>query len=181
MIFFRLLSFLLFVWLMGFWWFTIQIPKYKIELNGKADAIIVLTGALGRIDAGLQLLSDKYAEHLFISGVGQKTLLEDLSKYLVSFPAKQAVELKSEITLGHFANSTKENAIETAQWIKKNNYKKIILVTSNYHMPRSLYLFRKLMPADVEVIPYAIIKKRGFNNYKLLSIEYHKFLYELLN
>lgn len=163
---------IIFIWLIGFLYFLTQIANNKIDLNEKADAIIVLTGAKGRIDEGLHLLSFDYGKHLFISGVGQKAPLKDVSKFLDSFSSDYVEALKSSITLGHFADSTEGNSIESLEWIKKNNYKKIILVTSNYHMPRSLWLFKNSMP-DIEFIPYPV----GNNiNYQQAFLEYNKFL-----
>lgn len=170
--FFKILFLLLLIWGLGFIYFLMQISLTENSTNPKADSIIVLTGARGRIDTGLELLHHKNANNLLISGVGQKAALEDLSKYLQSFPSNQIHKLKSSITLGHFANSTEENAIESLEWIKKNNFKKIILVTSNYHMPRSLLLFKRLMPNTI------IIPHQSYNsfNFKTVFIEYNKFL-----
>ncbi len=179
MIFFKILRILfliIFLWLAGFVLFLSNINYKNVTLNEKADAIIVLTGAKGRIDAGLHLLSSGHGEHLFISGVGQKAPLKDLSKFLSSFPADQVQSLESFITLGHFADSTEGNAIESLEWIKRHNYKRIILVTSNYHMPRSLCLFKHFIP-DITIIPYPVINNV---NYPLAFQEYNKFLLCLL-
>lgn len=167
-----ILFFIIFIWLLGFALFLKQIADEKINLNEKADAIIVLTGSKGRIDAGLHLLSFDYGKHLFVSGVGQKASLKDISKFLASFSSDYVETLKSSITLGHFADSTEGNAIESMEWIKKNDYKKIILVTSNYHMPRSLWLFKNSMP-DIEFIPYPVVNNV---NYQQAFLEYNKFL-----
>ena len=172
MIFFRVLLLLFFLWLGGFVFFLSQIKSEEINPKETADAIIVLTGAKGRIDAGLHLLAQKYGEHLFISGVGQNAALEDLSQYLSSFTTEQVASYKSSITLGHFADSTEGNAIESLAWLKKHGYKKIILVTSNYHMPRSSYLFKYFMP-DINITQYQVV---GSPNPKLVFLEYHKFL-----
>ena len=53
------------------------------------------------------------------------------------------------------ATSTMGNAIETADWIKKSGFNSIILVTANYHMPRSLMLFRHIMP-EIRIIPHPV-------------------------
>ena len=172
----RLLLLVFILWFIGFACFLKQINLTEPAINEKADAIIVLTGAKGRIDAGIDLLSHKYAKHLFISGVGQNAMLSDLSKYLSSFTTKQVALLESSITLGHFASSTEENALETSEWLRKNHYKRIILVTSDYHMPRSLYLFKHLI-VDIEIIPYPIKTQTNIN---LTFLEYNKYLLSFL-
>lgn len=177
MIFFRASFLLLIIWLIGFFCFINKISMQEIIIDKKADAIVVLTGAKGRIDAGIQLLWEKNSEHLFVSGVGKNAVLNDLSKYLDSFTSDQVKSMKNSITLGHDANSTEENALETSQWIKKNNYKSLILVTSNYHMPRSLYLFKHFMP-HISITAYPLVK----NNLvlKLAFLEYNKYIFCIL-
>lgn len=178
--FFKILFLILILWIIGFGCFVQQISKDQTSLTQKSDAIIVLTGAKGRIDVGLHLLQQKQADHLFISGVGYKVELEDLSKYLTSFPASQVKNIKNSITLGHFANTTEENAIESSVWVKQNNFNKIILVTSNYHMPRSLYLFKKYMP-EVTIIPYSFTKEMNIKaSLNIAFLEYNKFLVALI-
>ena len=145
-------------------------------INKKHDTIIVLTGAKGRIDAGLELLSKQHADSLFVSGVGANAALEDLSKYLVSFKEHQIHPLKSSITLGHAASSTEENAKETLAWVQNNGFKNIILVTSDYHMPRSLYLFEQAMP-DIKITTYPVI---SYASLKLFFTEYNKYLLTII-
>lgn len=164
------------VYLSGFAWFSKQISYKETILKEKADAIIVLTGAKGRIDMGLRLLSQGHGAYLFISGVGQNAALNELSKFLSTFPRSQVKYLEHLITLGHEAESTEGNALESMQWLKERHYKKIILVTSNYHMIRSLYLFKHFIP-DVEVIPYPFINKFSL---QLVFLEYNKYLLCLL-
>lgn len=182
--FFRYLQFLFlvgFIWLVGFGFFTIHIIKQRAIVGSRADAIIVLTGDKKRINTGMKLLKNNYAKHLFVSGVDSKASLEDISMHLDSFQKEDFEQLKPHIELGYSSNTTLQNAEESAEWIKKNNYHSIILVTSNYHMPRSLKLFKKLIP-NVQFTPYPIV-----NNHRsikgdiiLISIEYNKFLYSLI-
>ena len=184
MIFFRIINFLFIFWIAGLIWFLFQFEATDINKIEKADAIIVLTGSQGRIDAGINLLFQKKAPILFISGVGKKTKLEDLSRYLISFDHKQIKPLENSIYLGHFASTTKENAIETSDWIIKHNCKSIILVTSDYHMQRSLFLLKKYMP-EINITPYQVVKQKVKNELpwkkipklKLIILEYNKLLF----
>jgi len=158
-------------WIIGFIWFYSNIVTSNSVIDKKYHAIIVLTGAKGRIDAGLQLLTNKYADQLFITGVGENTALKDLSNNLSYFTLEQVNDLKSAIILGHKASSTEENAREAWQWAQQHKFKNIILVTSNYHMPRSLYLFTRIMP-EVSITPHAVIADA---NFQLLLTEYLKY------
>lgn len=169
----KIIFIIIIFWIIGFCVFINQIITIKPIMTVKSDAIVVLTGGKGRIDAGIDLLFNNYADHLFISGVGQKADLNDLVKYLESFTPEQVEKLKHKITLGHFASSTEENAVETKEWIAKHKYKNIILVTSNYHMPRSLYLFKFLIP-NISITPYSLVKNSI--SLKLAFMEYNKYL-----
>lgn len=161
------------LWLIGFCWFVNKIRLTEPEINKKFDAIVVLTGAKGRIETGIKLLSAKKAGRLFISGVGKNAVLKDLVQHFELFTPEQMELLKHSITLGHEANSTEENAIETSRWLNQNDYKDIILVTSNYHMPRSLYLFNSLIP-NISITPYPLVKNSI--SLKLALLEYNKYL-----
>lgn len=174
MIFFRTILLILIFWIQGCIYFFDEVSQIKNTKN-HADAIIVLTGARGRIDAGLELLYKKSADKLFISGVGQKAALKDLSKFLSYFPGEEMLKLEHSIYLGHFASTTEENAVETAEWIKNNNISSIILVTSNYHMPRSLYLLQKTMP-QITILPYT---SSNDINFRMIFLEYNKYLLAL--
>lgn len=136
-----------------------------------------------RVEAGLKILSEKKSEKLFISGVYDATKLKEI----LVFSDKDIYELlfqHPQIELGRQAQTTEENAIETYEWIIKNNIKSIRLVTSNYHMPRSLFEFRKLLP-NIEIIANPVFTKnfqkynlwKHFLTFKLFIKEYIKFSY----
>ena len=50
---------------------------------------------------------------------------------------------------------TTGNAYETARWIKAHDFHTVILVTNNYHMPRSLAEARRADP-NTTFIPYPV-------------------------
>ena len=85
--------------------------------------------------------------------------------------------------MGHWAKTTRMNAIETAQWIQKNKISSIILVTSFYHMPRSLLEIKEAIP-DLKIIPFAVFPQSFGESTDWLHtryawqlfLEYHKFL-----
>jgi uncharacterized SAM-binding protein YcdF (DUF218 family) len=170
---FRVTIIILIVWFTGFVWFIDQMNQPNNLKKQQFDAIIVLTGARGRIDSGIKLLSENFADKLFISGVGKNVKLDDLSQFIESVPTEDIGNLKDKITLGHFATSTEENAIETLEWLKQNNFNKIILVTSNYHMLRSVFLFEHYMP-NIKIMPF--FSSKNSISLKYAFIEYNKYL-----
>jgi uncharacterized SAM-binding protein YcdF (DUF218 family) len=57
--------------------------------------------------------------------------------------------------LGFTALDTLGNAREAAAWARAMDYKSLILVTADYHMPRALIEVRAAMPG-VTVTPYPV-------------------------
>ena len=123
-------------------------PTTNVEMT---DALVVLTGGTKRLETGLKLLSESRAKKLFISGVYKGV---DVRRLLQIFE-QNSTKLYCCVELGHAAESTEGNAIETREWIKKESYTSIRLVTSNYHMPRSIRLFSYHMPG-INIIPQPV-------------------------
>ena len=139
------------LWIYGLFVFIEMIPVKITNDNQNTDAIVVLTGGSNRLKKGLQLLTTKKAKKLFISGVYRGNDVRRLLKVQQHNPT----EILCCIKLGYAATSTIGNAIETAKWIKENKFKSIQLVTANYHMPRSLMLFKNAMPR-IKIIPHPV-------------------------
>ena len=145
---------LLFVfYLYSFLKFVNNIEDKKLSRDYSYD-IVVITGGSGRIKTGAKLLSNSVNSRLLISGVGMGV---KRSEILSSF----GLDTK-RVDLGYNANSTRGNAIETKNWVKKNGFKKIVLVTDNWHLPRAKLLFEAAMP-DIKIIPHSVFVKRENN------------------
>ena len=87
------------------------------------------------------------------------------------------------IELDSISKNTFSNAIETQKWAKKNNVEEFILITSNYHMPRSILEFNNIMP-NLKILPYPIKPEqhkvnewlKSFETFSLVFIEYCKYI-----
>ena len=168
-----------FGWGVGLFIYADTIPSHVEDVEPSADAIVVLTGGSGRLSAGLKLLAEKRAKKLFVSGVYKGVDVKRLLTLYQNAPA----ELACCVEIGEDAANTEGNAIETAAWIKKQNYKSLIIVTSNYHMPRSLLEFRYAMPtaefSPHSVLPVTFKRDRWWawpGTAGLLMREYNKYL-----
>ncbi|MDB4831910.1 YdcF family protein [Hyphomicrobiales bacterium] len=152
-------------------------------LPTSVDAIVVFSGGSNRIENAVELLEKKLAKKLFISGVNPKTTKNDI---LIKDIGNEKL-FKCCIDLGKNAINTFENATETAEWVDKNKFDSVILVTSNYHIKRSLIILKKINP-NANFIPYPIKSTfdkdqqyiRSFDMLKVLSGEYFKLLYTRL-
>lgn len=151
--------------------------------------MVTITGGPTRLSTALHLLENKYAPLLFISGVQHAGFLEVINIEHFHQEAKN-------IFLGYLAKTTVGNAIETKEWIEKNNIHSIRLITSAVHCQRSLLEFRRLLPSLKIIIhpvfagshPYAdlIIPKSGIldiilntETFTFLHREYFKYVLSL--
>jgi uncharacterized SAM-binding protein YcdF (DUF218 family) len=124
-------------------------PDYSLQ---SADAIVALTGGEDRIFEAVRLLAWGKARRLLISGVNRTTSKPELIS-LNALDGRDAVLFRCCVDLDKRALNTVDNAMQTAAWVKNHGFRSLIVVTSNYHMPRSLIELRQHMP-DVEMIPY---------------------------
>ncbi|MDE2228551.1 MAG: YdcF family protein [Alphaproteobacteria bacterium] len=135
------------VWLAGLIWFADQIPDAVADTTTHTDAIVVLTGGSQRVEGGLQLLAAGMGKTLFVTGVFPGVQVPALLH-----GANAPETLTCCIVLDHTAGNTTGNAVETAAFMRKQRYQSLRLVTSAYHMPRSLLEFSRAMP-DITIVP----------------------------
>jgi uncharacterized SAM-binding protein YcdF (DUF218 family) len=116
------------------------------------DAVVVLTGGSLRLQSGIELMRDGRGRMLFVTGVDRRVDLDALMHLTAEEPRRW---LACCVVLGHRAENTYGNAIETSQWMRQHGYQSLRLVTAWYHMPRSLLEFKRAMP-DLEIIPHPV-------------------------
>jgi uncharacterized SAM-binding protein YcdF (DUF218 family) len=136
----------------GFAGFVSQLRGAETKPAGKADGIVVLTGGSSRVSDAMELLAGGYGKRLLISGVHPTNGAIDISR---SLSDNQSL-LTCCVDLDHSAVNTRSNAAETRRWVHERGFKSLIVVTSNYHMPRAIVELSHAMP-DVELIPYVVI------------------------
>lgn len=172
------------VWLGGLIWFAGRVPVSPPQYLPDSDAIVVLTGGSGRLIYGLQLLAEGKGKKLFVSGVSRNMTVPVLLRQAASDAKAPLPAIDPQaIALGHQARNTIGNADETAHWLKAQGYHSILLVTSDYHMPRSLLEFQKAEPGiritPAPVFPSDFITGNWWmdgESRTLMLLEYHKFL-----
>ncbi|MFT5540365.1 MAG: uncharacterized SAM-binding protein YcdF (DUF218 family) [Alphaproteobacteria bacterium] len=170
------------LWIAGLIWFAEAIPAAVDDADTQTDAVVVLTGAAGRLGTGIDLLAGKKAKKLFVSGVYHGVDVQQLLR----LARRPGAALDCCMVLGHAADDTRGNAEETAQWVTREGFTSLRLVTSSYHMRRSLLEFRRAMPS-VRIIAHPVFPKgfkaRGWWNwpgtFQLIVTEYSKYLVAL--
>lgn len=137
---------------MGFFRFTDTIAELKTTgATAEVDAIVALTGGYQRIDQALALLEQGVGQRLLISGVNPSTTGAALRRATGTKPAT----FDCCVDIGYEALDTIGNANETAGWIRQRSYSRILVVTNNYHMPRSLLELSQASP-DVTFLAYPV-------------------------
>lgn len=136
----------------GFLRFADSVTTLKPPAEPRADAIVVLTGGYQRIDQAVELLQKGAGKRLLISGAHPSTTPAQIRK-MTQGPAEL---FSCCVDIGYDALDTIGNAEEASNWIHARGYKSILVVTNNYHMPRSLAELSYVDPAT-EFIPYPVV------------------------
>jgi len=136
----------------GFVRFVSQLRGAEAAPADRADGIVVLTGGSSRVSDAMELLASGYGRRLLISGVHPTSGASDISRTL---PDNQGL-LGCCVDLDRSAVNTRSNAVETRRWAHERGFKSLIVVTSNYHMPRAIVELSHAMP-DIRLIPFAVV------------------------
>ena len=169
------------IWLAGLLAFADRIERMTPTVDpGQADGIVVLTGASDeRINAALRLLSIGRGERLLVSGVNRQVQRSELRA--VTAGSNRLFDCC--VDLGFDAEDTVGNAQEIAAWAQAKRYDSLIVVTSDYHMPRSMLEIRGQM-RNAELIPYPVATPslnadtwwRSGQGQRRMVVEYSKYL-----
>ena len=139
----------------GFLWFVRLMPSTEVPPERNADGIVVLTGGAFRINDALDLLAAGRGQRLLISGVNPLTRPREISNFM---PEHRRL-FGCCVDLGHAATNTVGNAVETRRWVQERGFHSLIVVTSNFHMPRAMAELARQLP-DVALIPYAVVSDK---------------------
>jgi len=164
---------------LGFFWFIDNLAESEVALNRDVDGIVVLTGRASRIGDAIELLARGRGKRLLITGVYPTTTAAAIARLV---PEHQKW-FSCCVELDHSAINTVGNAIQTRNWVKKYDIKSLIVVTSNYHMPRAMTELAHQLP-DVTLVAYPIPQDRvrieswwsSLTTARLLFAEYLKYL-----
>jgi uncharacterized SAM-binding protein YcdF (DUF218 family) len=166
----------------GFFWFVMRIPSEEVQIDRKADGIVVLTGAAARIPDAIELLADERGKRLLISGVYRATSSREIARITPLYSKYFACC----IDLDRSALNTFGNALQTRNWAREHNFNSLIIVTSNWHMPRAMAELEHQLP-DVTLIAYPVISEKlkddawwsNLSTARLLFAEYLKYMLAL--
>lgn len=141
-------------------------PPVSIEQMPKADAIVVLGGFTNATGTGIRLIElndavDRlfHGMRLYRAGKAPRVMLIGGAAEGSSPEADFMADLLSEFAvprdkmlLENRSRNTRENGVNAVKIMQENGIKKILLVTSAYHMRRAKGVFEKL---GIDVVPAA--------------------------
>lgn len=132
------------IWCVGLFAFASRVERSTPAAEPEAaDAVVALTGGSTiRLDAAIDLLVAEKGARLLISGVNPATTREDVQDVTKAYNRIY----DCCVDLGWKAEDTVGNAHETAAWARSKGYRRIIVVTADFHMPRALLELRAVMP-----------------------------------
>lgn len=165
------------IYVAGFLLFVLSLPHSPTG-PVHADGIVALTGGDTRLGVAEQLLEEGAGKRLLISGVYSANTKSELKRLIHG-----GRRFDCCADLGFRAMSTHGNAAEAANWARTHGYRSLLIVTANYHMPRSLREFSAEMPG-VRLVPYPVEEEdvdlgEWWNDphaLRVLHFEYAKYL-----
>ena len=113
----------------------------------KADVIVCLTGGRGRIRKALELYEKGYGKVLYISGTDRQVQMKEILRELKWVGPVD----DSHIILENVSTNTIQNAEQVNRFVQDQGLRRVLLVTSVYHVRRAHYIFSKVLPRDVHI------------------------------
>ncbi len=164
---------------LGFAAFVWRLPAEEIKLTRKADGIVALAGGSSRVADAMELLAAERGQRLLISGANRATNLAEISRFNPDYArvVRCCVDFDRSLnTLG--------NAVETRRWAQAQGFRSLIIVTSNYHMPRALAEIAHQLP-DATLVPFPVVSDKlrsepwwsNAATVRLLVSEYLKYIF----
>ncbi|MBO6638595.1 MAG: YdcF family protein [Roseitalea sp.] len=171
----------LIAFIVGFFVFAAQIgdqTEYR-PTGVAADGIVVLTGGRARLEPAVTLVREGRGARLLISGVDA-----DISDATLRRSLRVDADLfECCIDIDREALDTEGNAKSSAEWARRNGFDSLIIVTNDYHVPRSMLEMRHALP-DIDIVAYPVVNTKPettdlaavVDRYRVLLGEYAKYV-----
>ncbi|MEQ9662772.1 MAG: YdcF family protein [Parasphingopyxis sp.] len=164
----RIASLLVLAWVFGFAAFVLWLPGVGDD-ERETDAIIVLTGGKDRIERGIELMEKSRAERMLVSGVNRTVRPVELAEE----NGADVALFDCCIDLDQDSVDTRSNGEQAGEWLRRNDFKTVRLITTDWHMPRARFELSREIDEDVSIYPDAIESDPSFMQ---LFLEYNKYL-----
>jgi len=147
----RAAALLLLLYALGFIVFAFTLGK-PAPAASVTDAAIVLTGGPGRIEHAVEVLRDRQARRLLVAGADPSVTKADLARRITG----SGQLIKCCVDLGSESVDTRSNAEESGRWLARRHFTSVRLITSDWHMRRARYEFKKVLGGKYRIVPDAV-------------------------
>ena len=165
----RAASLLALVYALGFILFAVTLGKPAPADATPTEAAVVLTGGSNRIEHAIAVLKQGQAKRLLVSGADPSVTKADIARRVGGSRAL----LKCCVDLGSESVDTRSNAEEAGRWLAAHHFKSVRLITSDWHMRRARYEFRKVLGSKYRIVDDAV---RSEPSFLTLFGEYNKYV-----
>ena len=162
-------SLLLILYALGFLLFGVTLGAPAPDEARRTDAIIVITGGTGRIEHAVEMLAAGRGKRLLIAGADPSVTKDDMIRRLQG----RRRLMQCCVDLGSESVDTRSNAEEARRWLERRKYRSARLITSDWHMRRAAYEFRRQLDDKTIIVPDAV---RSQPNFMTLFAEYNKYI-----
>lgn len=128
--------------------------------DAPSDAVIVLAGGENRVAAGVRAWREGKARQLFIVGAGPLTTLESIVPGYESIGDSD----RRKIHIENWSETTLENAFSVKGVVSEHGIRTMVLVTSDYHLPRAHLALADALPGSVRVTVLPVTSEWKGNN-----------------
>ena len=162
-------SLLLLLYAVGFILFTFTLGKPAAGKIAATDAAVVLTGGSGRLEHAVDVLRKGQAKRLLVAGADPLVTKGDIARRL----GGRRKLVSCCVDLGSESVDTRSNAEEAARWLSRHRFRSVRLITSDWHMRRAKYEFRKVLGGEYRIVIDAV---RSEPSFLVLFGEYNKYV-----
>lgn len=163
----RFAAFVIVLYALGFVLFAVTLGRPADA--PRTEAAVVLTGGGGRIERGIEVVRQGRAARLLIAGADPLVTKADLANRVPG----SARTMRCCVDLGSESVDTRSNAEEAQRWLAKGRYKSVRLITSDWHMRRAEYEFRRVLEKRYEIVTDGVRTEPSFLT---LFAEYNKYV-----
>jgi len=165
----RAASLIALVYALGFILFAVTLGKPAPTDAEPTEAAVVLTGGSNRIEHAIAVLKDHQAKRLLVSGADPSVTKADIARRV----GGSRMLLKCCVDLGSESVDTRSNAEEAGRWLAAHHFNSVRLITSDWHMRRARYEFRKVLGRKYRIEADAV---RSEPSFLTLFGEYNKYV-----
>jgi len=165
----RTASLIALIYALGFVFFALTLGKPASVDVPATEGAVVLTGGSNRIEHAIEVLKDHKAARLLVAGADPSVTKADIARRL----GGNRRLINCCVDLGSESVDTRSNAEEASRWIAQHHFKSIRLITSDWHIRRARYEFRKVLGSDYRLVTDGV---RSDPSFLTLFGEYNKYV-----